>query len=73
MAVKMSVLGLIMSFPPYLRSAMVQFPFKRVGAGGVGGRLIFSGGYNITHRQKDMFADIVNFRLTQVAKIVSRC
>ena len=27
MAAKMSVLGLIMSFPPYPRSAMVRFPF----------------------------------------------
>ena len=26
MGAKLSVLGLIMSFPPYLRSAMVRFP-----------------------------------------------
>ena len=26
MGAKRSVLGLLMSFPPYLRSAMVQFP-----------------------------------------------
>ena len=30
MGEKMSVLGLIMSFPPYLRSAMVQFPLKKL-------------------------------------------
>ena len=28
MAAKISVIGLIMSFYPYLRSAMVRFPFK---------------------------------------------
>ena len=29
MVVKMSVLGLIMSISPYLRSAMVRFPFLK--------------------------------------------
>ena len=28
MGAKLSVLGLIMSFPPYLRSAMIRFPFE---------------------------------------------
>ena len=34
MGAKMSVLGLLMSFPPYLRSAMVRFPLTTVFSGG---------------------------------------
>ena len=59
----MSVLGLIMSSPPYLRSAMVQFPFQVCPT-----ITVLDSGALLKNRQITYFWILFRFKLVNIAR-----